>query len=49
MGPSARHLSDDELGRAIGRLPAPIEVTVAVEVSVHRSHRGGAEADADGG
>ncbi len=49
MGPSARHLSDDELGRAIGRLPAPIEVTVAVEVSVHRSHRGGDEAVADRG
>jgi 23S rRNA (guanine745-N1)-methyltransferase len=42
MGPSARHLSDDELAGAIERLPAPIEVTVAVEVSVHRSRRGGA-------
>jgi 23S rRNA (guanine745-N1)-methyltransferase len=37
MGPSARHLSDDELDRAIARLPEPIGVTVAVEVSVHRS------------
>jgi 23S rRNA (guanine745-N1)-methyltransferase len=39
MGPSARHLSDDQLERAIARLPEPIEVTVAVEVSVHRSPR----------
>jgi 23S rRNA (guanine745-N1)-methyltransferase len=39
MGPSARHLSDDELGHAIARLPEPIAVTVAVEVSVHRSPR----------
>lgn len=36
MGPSARHLTDDELARAIARLPDPVEVTVAVEVSVHR-------------
>jgi 23S rRNA (guanine745-N1)-methyltransferase len=39
MGPSARHLSDDQLGRAIARLPGRTDVTVAVEVSVHRSHR----------
>jgi 23S rRNA (guanine745-N1)-methyltransferase len=37
MGPSARHLSDDQLDRAIARLPERTEVTVAVEVSVHRS------------
>jgi 23S rRNA (guanine745-N1)-methyltransferase len=41
MGPSARHLSDDDLERAIAPLPEPIEVTVAVEVSVHRSQRSG--------
>jgi len=40
MGPSARHLSDDELDRAIAQLPERIDVTVAVEVSVHRSPRG---------
>jgi 23S rRNA (guanine745-N1)-methyltransferase len=36
MGPSARHLSDDQLDRAIARIPEPTDVTVAVEVSVHR-------------
>jgi 23S rRNA (guanine745-N1)-methyltransferase len=41
MGPSARHLSDDDLERAIARLPEPVEVTVAVEVSVHRSQQSG--------
>jgi 23S rRNA (guanine745-N1)-methyltransferase len=48
MGPSSRHLSDAELEAAIGRLRAPIEVTVAVEVSVHRSRPGHEEVDADG-
>jgi 23S rRNA (guanine745-N1)-methyltransferase len=36
MGPTARHLSDSELGRAIGELPELVDVTVAVEVAVHR-------------
>jgi 23S rRNA (guanine745-N1)-methyltransferase len=36
MGPTARHLSDEELGRAIAGLPEPVEVTVAVDVSVYR-------------
>jgi 23S rRNA (guanine745-N1)-methyltransferase len=36
MGPSARHLSDDQLDRAIARLPDRVDVTVSVEVSVHR-------------
>jgi 23S rRNA (guanine745-N1)-methyltransferase len=50
MGPSARHLSDDELDGAIARLPGSTEVTVAVEVSVHRSQRSGlATAPADEG
>ncbi|GAA0895595.1 methyltransferase domain-containing protein [Pseudonocardia zijingensis] len=42
MGPSARHLSEDQLARAIARLPEPVEVTVSVEVSVHRPVTGGA-------
>jgi 23S rRNA (guanine745-N1)-methyltransferase len=41
MGPSARHLSADDLDRAIARLPESTEVTVAVEVSLHRSQRSG--------
>jgi 23S rRNA (guanine745-N1)-methyltransferase len=41
MGPSARHLSDDDLDRTIARLPESTDVTVAVEVSVHRSQRSG--------
>jgi 23S rRNA (guanine745-N1)-methyltransferase len=36
MGPSARHVSDDELERAIARLPGLVDVTVSVEISVHR-------------
>jgi 23S rRNA (guanine745-N1)-methyltransferase len=40
MGPSARHLTDDQLDRAIARLPARADVTLAVEISVHRSRRG---------
>jgi 23S rRNA (guanine745-N1)-methyltransferase len=36
MGPSARHLSDDRLDRAITRLPGVVEVTVSVEIAVHR-------------
>lgn len=36
MGPSARHLSDDRLGAAVAVLPERVEVTVAVEISVHR-------------
>jgi 23S rRNA (guanine745-N1)-methyltransferase len=36
MGPSARHLSDDQLDRAIARLPGLVDVTVSVEISVHR-------------
>lgn len=39
MGPSARHLTDDDLARAIARIPEPVDVTVAVDVSVHRSQR----------
>jgi 23S rRNA (guanine745-N1)-methyltransferase len=40
MGPSARHVTDDQLDRAVARLPAHVEVTLAVEVSVQRSRRG---------
>jgi 23S rRNA (guanine745-N1)-methyltransferase len=40
MGPSARHLTDEQLDRAIARLPARADVTLAVEISVHRSRRG---------
>jgi 23S rRNA (guanine745-N1)-methyltransferase len=40
MGPSARHLTDEQLDRAIVRLPARADVTLAVEISVHRSRRG---------
>jgi 23S rRNA (guanine745-N1)-methyltransferase len=36
MGPTARHLSDDELRRTVARLPELVGATVAVEVSVHR-------------
>lgn len=36
MGPSGRHLSDDQLDRAIARLPRLVDVTVSVEISVHR-------------
>jgi 23S rRNA (guanine745-N1)-methyltransferase len=36
MGPTARHVSDDQLDRAIARLPEVVGATVAVEVSVHR-------------
>jgi 23S rRNA (guanine745-N1)-methyltransferase len=36
MGPTARHVSDEELDRAIARLPEVVGATVAVEVSVHR-------------
>jgi 23S rRNA (guanine745-N1)-methyltransferase len=36
MGPSARHLSEDRLGAAVAMLPERVEVTVAVEISVHR-------------
>jgi 23S rRNA (guanine745-N1)-methyltransferase len=47
MGPSARHLSDDQLDRAIARLPALTDVTLAVEVSVHRSRRAAEPIGAD--
>jgi 23S rRNA (guanine745-N1)-methyltransferase len=36
MGPTARHLSDDDLHRRVARLPDLVGATVAVEVSVHR-------------
>lgn len=36
MGPTARHLSDDELARTIAGLPELVDVTVAVDVSVYR-------------
>jgi 23S rRNA (guanine745-N1)-methyltransferase len=35
MGPTARHLSDDELDRAIAGLPEWVDVTVAIDVSVY--------------
>lgn len=37
MGPTARHVSDDQLDRAIARLPEVVGATVAIDVSVHRS------------
>ena len=37
MGPTARHVSDDELGQLVARLPEVIGATVAVEVAVYRS------------
>lgn len=36
MGPSARHLSGDDLERATAGLPEPLGVTMAVDVAVHR-------------
>ncbi len=33
MGPHARHLSAERLAEAVGRLPEPVRVTVAVQVS----------------
>jgi 23S rRNA (guanine745-N1)-methyltransferase len=40
MGPSARHLSDDQLDRAIARLPGRVDATMSVEISVHRTVTG---------
>ena len=37
MGPSARHLSDERLERAIAGLPDVVDVTVSVEIAVHRA------------
>nr|WP_243745176.1 methyltransferase domain-containing protein [Streptomyces hainanensis] len=36
MGPSARHVTPDELGRRVAALPAPARVTVSVRVAVYR-------------
>ena len=36
MGPAARHVSDDDLGRLLARLPEVVGATVAVDVSVYR-------------
>jgi 23S rRNA (guanine745-N1)-methyltransferase len=37
MGPHARHLSRDALAAAVRRLPAPVRVTVAVDVTSYAS------------
>lgn len=39
MGPSAHHVDPDELATAVAALPQPLDVTVAVTVSVHRARR----------
>jgi 23S rRNA (guanine745-N1)-methyltransferase len=39
MGPHARHLSREALAAAVGRLPAPVPVTVAVDVTTYAPAR----------
>ena len=35
MGPHARHRAPEELAAAVARLPEPVRVTVAVDVTTH--------------
>jgi 23S rRNA (guanine745-N1)-methyltransferase len=39
MGPHARHLSADTLAASLGRLPAPVRVTISVDVATYRRAR----------
>jgi hypothetical protein len=36
MGPTTRHVTDDDLGRLVARLSEVVGATAAVEVSVYR-------------
>ncbi|REF00077.1 putative RNA methyltransferase [Thermomonospora umbrina] len=46
MGPSARHLSADELRTRLGKLPDPVRVPISVALSVYLPHRVDAHSEA---